>query len=81
MDGQAGRDGRTEHARPLILVKIFKFLKFKLSLKLGLTERYEVPGRFRKLREACRKILHLFSSESHGGIRGSDQKTKKLHDY
>ena len=65
------------YAETLIVVNT---KKQKLYLKLGLTEHYEVPGRFRKLREACRKILRQFSSKSHGGIRSYDQKNKKVHD-
>ena len=69
-----------KYAQPLIHVKIVNLKKNQLSLKLGLTERYEVPGRFRKLRKACRKILHQFSSKSHGGIRSYDQKNEKVYD-
>ena len=51
------------------------------SEKLGFSGLYEGPGGFRKLGEACRKSLHLFSSKSHGGIRSYDQKTKKVNEY
>ena len=49
--------------------------------KLGLTERYEVPGRFRKLREACRNNFNLFSSKSIQRIPSYDQKPSEVNEY
>ena len=39
------------------------------------------PGWFRKVREACRKNFHLFSSKSDRRISSYDQKHSELHDY
>ena len=46
--------------------------------KIGLPEVYLDPGRFKKLREACRNNFHLFSCKLDLMVPSYDQKIKNL---
>ena len=50
------------------------------SKKLGLPELYEVPGGFRKIREACRKNFHLVAPLKTSVVTSYDQKNKKVNE-
>ena len=69
------------YAQPQIVVKIFQFFKMLFSLKLGFSGFWEVPGRFKKLREACSKNFHLVAPSKTSVVTSYDQKTSELHDY
>ena len=48
--------------------------------KFGFSEVFVVPGRFRKVREACRNHFHLFSSKFIARIPSYDPKTEKFYE-
>ena len=51
------------------------------SEKFGFPEVFVDPGRFRKVREACRNHFHLFSSKFIARISSYDQKPSEVHDH
>ena len=51
------------------------------SEQFGFPEVFLDPGRFRKVREACRNHFHLFSSKFIARIPSYDQKPSEVHDY
>ena len=62
-------------------VKSFGFSKNVGPKHFGFLEVFGGPGGFRKVREACRKIVHLVSSKSDGVVPSYDQKTKKVNEH
>ena len=68
------------YAQIEVVVNIFEFLKFsfsRFSLFLAVSS---VPGGLKKLREACRKIVHLVSSKSEAVAPSYDQQREKVND-
>ena len=54
---------------------------FVRSENFGFPAVWEVPGGFRKLREAWEKNFHQFSSKFIGGIPSYDPKPSEVNDY
>ena len=66
------------YALPQMLVDVVVFLEQLDSKKLGPPEFLEGPGQFRKVREACKKKIHLVAppplSKKNSGVKSYDQK-------
>ena len=59
----------------------FAVCNFFRSNKFGFPADWEVPGGFRKLREAWEKNFHQFSCKFIGGIPSYDPKPSEVNDY
>ena len=64
--------------KTMIVVKQIGFSKQIVSKQIGFPEVFEGPGRFKKLREACRIHFHLVAPLKTVMVTSYDRKNKKL---
>ena len=74
-NGQETRNSEKDNGR-----KQLKHIGFLISNIFGFPEVFEVPGGFKKLREACRLNFHLSWYLYVFMVPSYDQKTKKVND-
>ena len=74
--------GVDKYAQMRVVVNFFSVsVFFCRSKNVGFPAVWEVPGRFRKLREAWEKNFHRFSCKFIGGISSYDPKPSEVNDY